>query len=200
MQTLLIMLLIEDIEMSNVLSPFKFYAKKREEGLSAIEIVLIVLAGLILLAGALVVYHRFTRDNEVSDGVRDLMTIVSGTQAQYQGQAGFGTGSINSLLIDSKIVPSSMAVQGGTNGTITDPWGGAVTVTGVTTEFTVNYLNIPESACNAMGKLQIGGMQSVQINGTTLTPLSMGGNTNTPASVDTACKTNTPASITWTFN
>ena len=193
------MLLIEGIEMSNILSPFKFYAKKREEGLSAIEIVLIVLAGLILLAGALVVYHRFTRDNEVSDGVRDLMSIVSGTQAQYQGQAGF-TGIDSQLLIDSKIVPSSMAIQG--SSTITDPWGGAVTVgvgTSVST-FNVTYASVPQSACNAMGKLQIGGMQSVSINNTALFPLSMSSSgTNTPSAVDSLCKSGNNT-LEWTFN
>lgn len=199
------MLLIEGIEMSNILSPFKFYAKKREEGLSAIEIVLIVLAGLILLAGALVVYHRFTRDNEVSDGVRDLMTIVSGTQTQYQGQAGF-TGVDAQLLIDSKIVPSSMAIQGGT--TITDPWGGTVTVQPATVGgaadagFSVTYGSVPQSACNAMGKLQIGGMQSVSINGGTgLLPLSMSNTgTNTPAAVDSVCKAGSTNTLDWTFN
>lgn len=198
------MLLIEGIEMSNILSPFKFYAKKREEGLSAIEIVLIVLAGLILLAGALVVYHRFTRDNEVSDGVRDLMTIVSGTQTQYQGQAGFA-GVDNQLIIDSKIAPSSMAIQG--TGTIADPWGGTVTVSpasvnGATDSgFSVEYTAVPKAACNAMGKLQVGGMQSVSINGgTALLPLSMASTgTNTPTNVDGGCTSNTNT-LTWIFN
>jgi hypothetical protein len=196
--------LIEDMEMNKVFKPFKFYARKKEEGLSAIEIVLIVLAGLILLAGALVVYHRFTRDNEVSDGVRDLMTIVSGTQAQYQGQAGF-SGIDNALLVDSKVAPSSMDIQG--TSTINDPWGGPVNVAPATVNgaadsgFSVTYTKVPESACNAMGKLQIGGMQSVTINNGSLLPLSMAtSGTNTPSAVDSDCKTTTPATLMWTFN
>ncbi len=168
--------------------------ERREEGLSVMEIVIIALVGLILLAAVLIVYHRFQRDNEVSTGISDLTSSISSIEAQFQGQSSYGTSgtSLNTLAINAKLVPSSMVV----NGSLQDPWGGAVTIAAATQGFTIEYQNLPQSACEALGKLQMGGLLSTTINGSTLA----GGQNppaNNPVAVDGACTTGNNNTITW---
>ena len=54
-----------------------------EAGLSSVEIVLVVLAGLILLAAAIVVYQKFQKDNELSDALSGLQLLTAGIEQEY---------------------------------------------------------------------------------------------------------------------
>jgi len=171
--------------------------KRREQGLSVLEIVIIALVGLILLAAVLVVYHRFQRDNEVSDGISDLTSTISSIESQFQGQPSYGASgtSLNSLAIDAKLVPSTMIV----NGNLQDPWGGAVSIAAASQGFTITYNGLPQSACEALGKLQIGGLLSVTINGTAI-PGGQNPPANNPVAVDGACTSGNGNTIAWNVN
>jgi len=165
-----------------------------EAGLSAVEIVLVVLAGLILLAAAIVVYQKFQRDNELSDALSGLQLLVSGIEQEYQGQSSY-TGLDSQLVIDAHLAPSSFV--SGTQ--LQNPWGGpgSVTVGPAAQGYDITFSGVPQYGCEALGKQNIGNLLSVTINGTTLTP-----NTGTPpdpANVDGAC-TSGNNTLVWNIN
>lgn len=168
--------------------------ERREEGLSVMEIVIIALVGLILLAAVLIVYHRFQRDNEVSTGITDLTSGISSIQSQFNGQSSYGASgtSLNQLAINAKLVPSSMDV----NDTLQDPWGGAVAIAAAAQGFTIEYAGLPQSACEGLGKLQMGGLLSTTINGTSL-PGGQNPPANNPVNVDGACTSGNGNTIIW---
>lgn len=165
-----------------------------EAGLSAVEIVLVVLAGLILLAAAIVVYQKFQKDNELSDALSGLQQLTAGIEEEYQGQSTY-TGLSSQLVIDAHLAPSSFV-----RGTeLQDPWGGAgsVTVAPATQGYDITFSDVPQYGCEALGKQNMGNLLSVTIGSTTLTP-----NSSTPpdpANVDGAC-TSGNNTLLWNIN
>jgi Tfp pilus assembly protein PilE len=165
-----------------------------EAGLSSVEIVLVVLAGLILLAAAIVVYQKFQKDNELSDALSGLQLLTAGIEQEYQGQSAY-TGLTPSLVINAHLAPSSFV--SGTS--LQNPWGGAgsVLVAPATQGYTITFNAVPQYGCEALGKQNMGNLLSVTINGTALTP-----NTGTPpdpANVDGACTSGTNT-LVWNIN
>ncbi|MHB8226325.1 type 4 pilus major pilin [Acidithiobacillus sp.] len=171
--------------------------ERNEQGLSVMEIIIIVLVGLGLMVAVLLVFHRFQRDNEVSQGISDLSSSIASIQSQFNGQSSYGASgtSLNALAMDAKLVPSEMIV----NGAIQNPWGGAVTIAAATQGFTIAYAGLSQSACNLLGKLQMGGLLSTTINGTVL-PGGQNPPANNPVNVDGACTTGTANTITWNLD
>jgi Tfp pilus assembly protein PilE len=164
-----------------------------EAGLSAVEIVLVVLAGLILLAAAIVVYQKFQKDNELSDALSGLQQLTAGIEEEYQGQSSY-TGLDSQIIIDARLAPDSF-VNGSS---LVDPWGGSVDVAPASQGYTITFTNVPKYACEALGKQNMGNLLSVTINGTPLTPNT--GTSPTPANVDTACVLQDPANLVWNIN
>lgn len=162
-----------------------------EEGLSAIEIVLIALAGLILIGGALYYFTVFRADNDMNDALSDVSTVAGNVQSWYSGQGGNFAGLSNTAGISANVFPQSMV--NGAN--VTDPWGGAVTLQADASQgFDVIFANVPADACNHLGTERLGSLLSVTINGTNMTPPN-----NTPAAVAGAC-TAGGNTIQWQFN
>lgn len=172
-------------------------SERSEQGLSVMEIIIIVLVGLVLLAAVLVIFHRFQRDNEVSQGITDLTSAISSVQTEFQGQSSYGTSgtSLNNLAINAKLVPSEMDVSG----SLQDPWGGAVTIAAAAQGFTIQYAGLPRSACEALGKLQMGGLLSTTVNSTTL-PGGQNPPANNPVAVDGACAAGNSNTVTWNLD
>ena len=165
-----------------------------EAGLSSVEIVLVVLAGLILLAAAIVVYQKFQKDNELSGALSGLQMLTAGIEQEYQGQSTY-TGLTPALVIDAHLAPSSFV--SGTS--LQNPWAGAGSVTVATAAqgYDITFSGVPQYGCEALGKQNMGNLLSVTINGTALTP-----NTATPPSpqyVDSAC-TSGNNTLVWNIN
>jgi Tfp pilus assembly protein PilE len=158
--------------------------RPEEAGLSAVEIVLVVLAGLILLAAAIVVYQKFQKDNELSDALSGLQQITAGIEEEYQGQSSY-SGLTPQLLINAHLVPGSFIDS--QNNTLQNPWGGSgsVNVGPATQGYDITFSDVPQYGCEALGKQNMGNLLSVTINGTTLTPNT--GTPPSPANVDGAC-------------
>lgn len=165
-----------------------------EAGLSAVEIVLVVLAGLILLAAAIVVYQKFQKDNELSDALSGLQQLTAGIEEEYNGQSDY-TGLTSQLVIDAHLAPSSFI--SGTQ--LQNPWGGAgsVTVAPATQGYTITFTKVPMYGCEALGKQDMGNLLSVTINGS---QVAAAPSLPTPALVDTACASANPATIVWNIN
>lgn len=165
-----------------------------EAGLSSVEIVLVVLAGLILLVAAIVVYQKFQKDNELSDALSGLQLLTAGIEQEYQGQSAY-TGLSPTMVINAHLAPSSFV----SGASLQNPWGGAgsVTVAAAAQGYTITFSNVPQYGCEALGKQNMGNLLSVTINGTALTP-----NTATPPSpqyVDSAC-TGGNNTLVWNIN
>jgi hypothetical protein len=109
------------------------------EGIAYLGIAaLVVLGAVSLLTGA----SASAKANQTNTELVSLRTAV---KKLYAGQAYPVSTSLTDLLIKAEAVPSTLQ-RSGTS--ITNSWGGAVTVEGTTaTTFTIVYENIPQDVC-----------------------------------------------------
>lgn len=110
----------------------------------------------------------------------NLTTLATSTMNIAHTNSGYGSSTLNSVLYNSGVVPSSYTY---TDGTIYNQWNGEVTVTGATSYFYIEDEGIPTSECVSITRsLASGGVASY---------LSVGGSKITSASdiaeIDSAC-------------
>ncbi len=151
-----------------------------------------------LTAGSLGLYYMAMSRFKTSNAVQEISAIYSGMKDYYMGQADYGSGNINGILINAEIFPASM-VKGGTN--VRNPWNGTVSVSADSANgtFTITYAAVPDAACTKLATLDLGstatsGLQDVVVNGTAMTLPS------TVSQAASRCVNGDSNSIALTFN
>jgi type II secretory pathway pseudopilin PulG len=163
--------------------------KVRQAGISLIEVLTSLAILAIVIGGALSLSSSGNSSANTIQFSRDINAIISATKQLYQGQGGYGTASLNSILIDGRKVPTTFAVSGTT---INTSLQGTVTVTGASTNFTVTVTNVPADVCLGVASGATG-MLSVQIgSNTALTTFPI-----TPAVASPQCS-GTPKTMVFT--
>lgn len=122
---------------------------KKQAGMTLMEILgALVIMGLVI-GGALSLWGSSSSSQTSQQMTKDIISLRAGLQGLYAGQTSYGTASLNSALINSNKVPSTMSVSG-TN--ITAANGGAVSVTGATsnTVIQVEVNKNTKDVCAAM--------------------------------------------------
>lgn len=144
------------------------------EGIAYLGIAAIVILGAVsLLTGA----FSSAQSNRTSEEVTAIRTAV---RKLYMGQS-YGSGSLNEALVAAGAVPGT--IVHGTGSTLTTGWGGAVTVEGADTNFTITYTATPKDICmNALTTAN--GWSSVKVGESDHTTFPI-----TPGDATTACST-----------
>jgi hypothetical protein len=145
--------------------------------------VMSIAVGLILLIGVVVGAEKMFGSSKASNAMSDLLAMGQAIQGGYSASPTFGT-LTNTVAIAAGWVPSDMG-SAATSPTITNQWGGAVTVAvdTNTSQFDVTEAGVPNVACSTM----LNGAQSavsVTVNGT-----AIAGPPFDPATVSTSCTT-----------
>lgn len=127
----------------------------RRRGVTLIEAVLFISIALGLIVGGIVFFQQASTAQRVNDAVRTISGITSETRALYQSATSFG-GLTETVLIGAGAVPSSIVVDVGndgdiTNDTLQNEWGGAInlgpTQDAENANFHVTYVGLPQAAC-----------------------------------------------------
>jgi hypothetical protein len=170
-----------------------------EAGRTLVEQLLILGIGGLLLAGSVVLGTQVYASLTGNSGTQQVGALISNVKALYSGSAGYGTGSLNDTLISAGEVPADMPTDLA-NHAIVNAWGGAVTVTGVTQTFTIDFAGVPTSACTKLALMNLGsGVSATSINAKSVTPPLK------PIDAATACANTGSGStggntVTWTVN
>lgn len=179
----------------------------RERGATLIEAVLFTVIALGLIAGGIAFFQQASVSARTNETVRNIASLQSQVRALFQTQSDFGTAALTDLLISSNAVPSSMLSDSdddGTNDSIVNAFGGAVTVTGAGQQFTAAYAALPVEVCariaafDSSGNGVIGGRIASISDGT-----ATDSNGLTAAEAATFCAKNATSgevTITWTFD
>lgn len=135
------------------------------EGIAYLGIAAIVILGAVSL---LTTAFSGAESNRGSEEVLGLRTTI---KKMYQGQYPTGVGTIANDMSSVKALPTTLVVDTTTNPvTITNTWGGAVTFTGGTGTFTIQYTQVPADACASI-ITGSSGWTSVKVgSGSALTP------------------------------
>lgn len=133
--------------------------RRAQRGISLVEVIASLALVALVIGGALALLSSGNTSAQTTQMQRDLVSIRAATQQIYNGQGGYGTGSLNSILINANRVPTTMSISGTT---ITHALNGTVTVTGNTANFTITVTNIPSDVCVGLVS-GAAGYQSVQV-------------------------------------
>lgn len=130
----------------NRLQSVPFPAKQR--GASLLEgIAYLGIAALVILGAVSLLTGAFA-SAQSNRGMEEISAIRTNVKKLYMGQANsYGTSDITVALNSASVFPTTLAFNK-TASTMTNTWGGDVTVTGVNNnEFMIEYTNVPTDAC-----------------------------------------------------
>ncbi len=175
---------------------------KRNQGLTLIETLIAVAVGVVALIGALVLYPSIQKNQQEENVLTALNSLDVNITKAFSTQGNYN-GLSDQTAIQMGLVPDDLTVNT-SNNTITDPWGGAVTLAPNSSnpqQFTITFANIPLSQClNIVSQfipdnlVAISGAGSVQI-----TNVSQA-RQNAVANAQTVCGSTDPVpQVTWTL-
>ena len=145
--------------------------RRRQAGMTLMEM-MIVLGIIGLLLGAAAMFGNTSSNSQSGtqhttelNGLRQAMRGLFNGQGNY-GNATAGTyTSANAALISAQQVPATLVVSGTTS--ITNKWGGAVTVQGSLAQFYVSTASVPMPVCVSIVSQAIqAGWTSVSVGAT----------------------------------
>lgn len=169
----------------------QFARKIKQKGFGALEVMIALLLGVIVIVGATLWYTKLRGASDKGQELENISSLISNTR-MLRSTGGYGTNntSLVPVLINSEGVPGNMSITGTT--AITNSYG-AVTVVSTGTGFTISYAAVPAADCIFLITKSSGQRgTSIKVNGgTALT----GEITSTTAS--NSCSTASNA-IAWT--
>lgn len=161
--------------------------KQKQKGFSVLDLVIWVGAVFVLLAILFAVVPALRSNSDALRVEQELLGLNAAIGATYSTQTTFGTADITSYLASSSDVPATLKRAGSAGAiTLTNKWGGAVTVVGATTSYSINYAGLPKAVCNkTLTRLRAQDWTTVSAGGAALAlPVP-------PATADAACAAST---------
>lgn len=150
-----------------------------------------VLVTLVLLGAGYAIYELTHQQSGTIIAVSNVTSVITAMRSLYQGQGGYGTGSLTATGINAGVFPQGMVSGTGAGATVHDNWGGSVALQGTGATFTLTYGGVPKQSCVKLSTSMKGSsIQGVTVNGTAVTDV---------AGAASACS-NTTNSIVWTSN
>lgn len=165
---------------------------KSNAGLTLIETLVALAIFALVVSGALALFGSASSSQTTTQMASDLSAIRAATKSLFFAQGGYGTVSLDEVLINGKKVPTTMTISGvAPKRVINHSQSGTVKVIGETSKFTVEVTNISTDVC--VGLVSLTGWSEVKIGAAV--------NTAFPISPDTAssqCAFSDPITIKFT--
>lgn len=165
----------------------------KQDGLSLIEMMFIILIAIIVIGGAIAFGYKQMAKQQESAIQEAIATLMVNTKA-LRGSNGYGSTGTNLMpsLIAIDAVPDAMSVSGTT---VTNSYGGAVTVVSTGMGFTLTNAGLDQAACIGLAtKIGRSAFFTTRINGGS----AIAGEV-TAAQATAGC-TGTTNSVAWTVS
>ncbi|HGB2879654.1 TPA: type 4 pilus major pilin, partial [Salmonella enterica subsp. enterica serovar Birkenhead] len=159
----------------------KFLLKKNdEEGFTLIEAMVVMIVGVMVLAGAAAGINKLFVANNVSTEAQNIQSIAANMKTVASSEGGYDQIADNDAAIKFKVVPTNMKISGTSD--IRNVWGGSVLIAGTADSYTLTYPSVPPEECiQIASKLRNAAWDSVVLTATGGTGAGTGG-TVTPTS------------------
>ena len=169
---------------------------RREGGFSLFGVLLGLGLAAVVIVGSVGLYNKSREATNRSEALSLVTQLRANVESVYLNYPSYGTGSLIPALDARDLIPSKARASATS---IVHPYGGAVTITGVTDNFTIAFGTLDRGACASLGDAYAGrstgraGLLGLKINKSTLT---------LPATVTTvvaACTDDSKNAVTFTF-
>jgi Tfp pilus assembly protein PilW len=119
-------------------------ARKKQKGFGALEVMIALLIGVIVVVGAIVWYSKLRGAADKSTELENFSSLVSNVRL-LRANSGYGASGADlvPVLINSDGVPGNMAISGTT---ISNSYGG-VTIVSTGLGFTITFAGMPSADC-----------------------------------------------------
>lgn len=167
-----------------------FKSLRKQAGITLIELGVSLAIFALIIAGALSLYNMNATSQKSNQLISDMTGLRGAVKGWYSQAGSYGTGSLNSILITAKKIPTTMIVSGST---INHVAGGTVDVTGNTATFSITLTNISTDICSNLITTATG-FSSIQVGSNparTIFPI-------TPPQAAADCSTADPQTIVFT--
>jgi len=171
--------------------------RHRQRGASLLEGIAYLGIAAMVVIGAIALLRTAFGSANANTTLEQLSSIQTAARKLYMTtQGNYGTAVLDGPIIAAGAVPQGMSVNTG-NATITNAWGGAVTLQGGTTSFTISYAKVPQDVCVDALTGTTTGFTQVTVNAAAAIPTPVA-----PEAAMTACSVTTAAgnTIVWTSN
>lgn len=163
-------------------------ANSRQAGATLVEAVLFLVIVVVILLGGFALFSGAFSTSKIQNEMNYVQTLSGNVESLYATNHNYGASDITASLVSTKNAPTPMIVGTG----LVNSWGGAVTVAGVTNNFTITYNAVPQKECIQLSQASLNPV-GVSINATAQTlPLTV-------AAVTAACTSALSNVIVWTL-
>lgn len=166
--------------------------RSNEDGFTLIEAMVVMIVGVMVLAGAAAGINKLFVANNVSTEAQNIQSIAANMKTVASSEGGYDSIASNKEAIDLHVFPTNMKI----NGTdVRNVWGGSVTVAGTADSYTLTYPSVPAEECiQIASKLRNASWDSVATAPDTASGSDATANTGitpttTLADIQTACGT-----------
>lgn len=180
----------------------KFTLKKSQKGFTLVELGIVVAIAAIIIGIGLVVVPSILASTRANAEISELPTVATKITRAYANQPDFSA-ITTAGVIDLGAYQAASVNR--TAGTITNRWGGNVTVASDTLVnaddvVSLTYTNIPTAECLQIGQGVEGAMRQISVTGTAETVVKADGESAAnPTTLGTACNSAARVSMTFTF-
>lgn len=138
------------------------FALKRQAGLTLIESLLVLILMAMAVAAALALQGTSQSTQQTTQLTSDLNALRTSTKQIYYGQGGYGSGSLNEVLINGKKVPTTLSISGAAPARVVNhSMNGTIAVVGAGPHFAITVTNIPTDVC--IGLATMNGWDTVRV-------------------------------------
>jgi len=177
----------------HVSAPIPFSTStRRQRGFTIIELAVVLAVALIIIGFAAARGGSLFGTNDVTNELSNLNMLLTNVKS-IKGTGSYGAAgtSLVDTLSKTNNVPKNMAVSGAT---LTNAWGGGVTIVSTGPGVSINYPQVPRDACIKM-------IQNESKSGTYYSVQTNSGSVRTgevlPVDATNDCSSTTANSITW---
>jgi type II secretory pathway pseudopilin PulG len=123
----------------------KQHMKTRQAGFGALEVMIALIIGSLVIIGAVGWYQSLDTKSKNSDELTNLATLMTNTR-QMKTSSGYGTSGTNLVPVLSNAggIPDTMEYA---SSVLYNAWGGTVTVLSNGQTFTITYTGLPAENC-----------------------------------------------------
>jgi len=153
--------------------PLPAFRAATKRGLTLIETLLVLGLAALAIVAAVIFYNNASNSARTNDALAQIQTYSTGIKGLNSGTSNFGTGTLALAAINSGVAPRNAVTGTGATATLVNPWGGATTITGVTSYFRISMGGVPQESCVRLitaGLMTSGGIFAISAGATTPAP------------------------------
>ncbi|EKN6179073.1 prepilin-type N-terminal cleavage/methylation domain-containing protein, partial [Yersinia enterocolitica] len=171
---------------------------EKQSGFTLIEAMVVMIVGVMVLAGAAAGINKLFVANNVSTEAQNIQSIAANMKVVASSEGGFQDIAGNKEAISFKVFPTNMKINDATD-SVRNVWGGEVKVVGDTDKYTLTYPSVPTEECiQVASKLRNASWNSLAI-GDGAGADQMVKPTSTLTEIQTACNPAGKDNVTLTF-